>query len=48
MAAPEGGLTIRGFRIISTRFRVPDNACGVSGMMRWMAPFHGIDVPKGV
>jgi len=24
---------------------IPDNAFGVSGMMRWMAPFHGVDAP---
>ena len=32
----------------TTEFTYQREASGSIGMMRWMAPFHGIDVPKGV
>jgi hypothetical protein len=54
-ADPDRFLSLRGrrpkqsrSRKSAARFWIATAASGRLAMMWWMAPFHGIDVPKGV
>ena len=47
IVAPERAFALVGGRYKSKRLLRSRLALCLAGMMRWMAPFHGIDVPKG-